>query len=99
MCGACRLLPGPGTEPGITVRKRYIPFLAGRGAAEADEAFVERDFGAVVVGTGVAAGGVGLPDLDHGVGHGSVRRRRRTTPSRMIVSPLTAPLGGARLRT
>src|ERR1700674_541926 len=44
--------------------------LVGAAAAEAVEGRIERLLAAGVVGMVVAAGGIGLPDLDHGVGNG-----------------------------
>ena len=71
MCGACRLPSGPGTGPGLTVTKENRAVGVGSRAPEAREGFgVERQVLPVVCGVVVAARLVGLPDLDHRVGHG-----------------------------
>ncbi len=57
-------LDGDELEPAVVLRP---------GAAEAEEAVLERDVVTVVGRVPVAAGGVRLPDLDHAVGHAVAR--------------------------
>src|SRR6478735_4825415 len=65
---------GAGHAAGPDRAKAEDAVLVGRGATEADEMPVEGNLLAGVLGAGVATGGIGLPDLDHGV----VDRRARS---------------------
>ena len=70
----CGAWPSPG-GPGLIVSntKRFSRIRAGAAPTEAREAQVGA---ARIGGMGVASLGVGLPDLEHGVGHRGCPRRR-----------------------